>query len=245
MWDFDGVIVNSIDECLITSYNAYYFMKDKNHDLVRNIKEIPKTNKDVFYKLRKYVRPAGEYFIIYFCIDNNIIISDYQQFETLIKSHFEVCKQYQYFFFRSREKLMKDNLENWLQFSNPYKEVAAVWNKLSKHFVFYIVSNKNKKAISRLLQYYYLAINEANIYGADFSSRKTDIIKHILVKTDIASHLVHFIDDNYHHLSDMVEQQINCYFAAWGYGEQPDETNYNITHVNLNNFDKILMEKIS
>ena len=57
--DFDGVICNSIDECLITSYNAFYKME------INNISDIPDDIKSFFYTYRYYVRPAREYYLIH------------------------------------------------------------------------------------------------------------------------------------------------------------------------------------
>ena len=72
LWDFDGVIADSIDECLITSYNAYINDAKNNNNFIRNVSDVPLERQAFFYKNRKYVRPPGEYFIIHYAFDNHI-----------------------------------------------------------------------------------------------------------------------------------------------------------------------------
>ncbi len=64
--DFDGVLCDSIDECLLTSYNAYF---EKYFD---KIEKINQKFKNYFYEYRYFVRPAGEYLIIYKAFEENI-----------------------------------------------------------------------------------------------------------------------------------------------------------------------------
>mgnify|MGYP000483544164 CR=1 FL=1 len=53
--DFDGVLCNSLDECLIVSYNTYYKMDNNTIDT------IPMNHRDYFYENRKIsVGEAGE-----------------------------------------------------------------------------------------------------------------------------------------------------------------------------------------
>lgn len=64
--DFDGVICDSIDECMLTSYNSF------NDTNIINICEIPTQYKKYFYEYRFYVRPAKEYFLLCKAYSDNI-----------------------------------------------------------------------------------------------------------------------------------------------------------------------------
>ena len=50
--DFDGVICDSIDECMLTTYNSF---NDTNKI---NISDVPSHFRKYFYEYRYHVRPA-------------------------------------------------------------------------------------------------------------------------------------------------------------------------------------------
>ncbi len=58
LWDFDGVVVDSLNECLLTSYNAFVSYKDKGEGLALDIKDVPKIYSEGFFSMRKHVRRA-------------------------------------------------------------------------------------------------------------------------------------------------------------------------------------------
>ena len=75
--DFDGVICNSIDECLITSYNAFYNTK------INNVSEIPDDIQSFFYTYRHYVRPAREYYLLHKALQKKLTNFDLKIFHQL------------------------------------------------------------------------------------------------------------------------------------------------------------------
>src|SRR3989304_782079 len=87
LWDFDGVIVDSIDECLLTSYNAYLQYQRISNGFIEKLEDIPKYNREEFYRTRKYVRPAGEFFVLYRAISDNIKIESYVIFRKLLEDN--------------------------------------------------------------------------------------------------------------------------------------------------------------
>ena len=84
LWDFDGVICDSLDECLLTSYNAFLRNKKRKRGLIRNLDDIPESIRDFYYRTRQYVRRPGEYLIIYEGLEAEERLNDYVQFKKLL-----------------------------------------------------------------------------------------------------------------------------------------------------------------
>lgn len=243
LWDFDGVIIDSIDECLLTSYNAFLKYQNLSGEFIWVLNDILISYRKEFYRTRKYVRLAGEYYILHKAITNNISIDSYSTFKKLLRDNAEAVADFQNLFFSIRNKFRSNFPQYWLELHRPYPEIISQWYNLKKYFDFYIVSNKDSKSISLILGNIGLSIRKNNMLGADFSSSKRKIIEHILSTTNITANRVFFIDDNYQHLLDLSDMGIKLFFACWGYGEIPDKPNGNIISLNLDNFNfEILKE---
>jgi len=98
LWDFDGVIIDSIDECLLTSYNAYLQYQGISNGFIETLEDIPKYYREEFYRARKYVRPAGEFFVLYKAVSDNIKIDSYGIFRKLLENNSGVITDFQKLF---------------------------------------------------------------------------------------------------------------------------------------------------
>ena len=56
--DFDGVLCDSVDECMLVSYNSF------NDTNIIKISDISLNFRTYFYENRYHVRPAKEYFLL-------------------------------------------------------------------------------------------------------------------------------------------------------------------------------------
>ena len=89
IFDFDGVVCDSINECLVTSFNTWFILYNKN-EFRKKINEFRKEEKNSFTTLFPYVRAAGEYYILHRLIDNDLFqnINQYkfEKYKNLWKS---------------------------------------------------------------------------------------------------------------------------------------------------------------
>ena len=74
IFDFDGVICDSTNECMINSYNSWEFL-NKNNNYQYLVSNIPLKYKNKFKIIRPYVKGAGEYFVANKFIENENIKS--------------------------------------------------------------------------------------------------------------------------------------------------------------------------
>lgn len=244
LWDFDGVIIDSIDECLLTSYNAFLRYQKLSKKLIKALNDIPELYRKEFYRIRKYVRPAGEYFILHKAISSNIKINSYLRFKELLIDNAGAVTDFQELFFLTRNEFKNRYPQYWFELHHSYSGIRTKWRELKKYFDFYIVSNKDIKSISEILDFFNLPINRDNIFSAEFNTDKKAIIRHILSNANISAEKVFFIDDNYQHLLDLSGTRIKLFFACWGYGEILDNTNENIILLDLDTFDLRIIKEL-
>ena len=95
--DFDGVICNSVKECLITGYNAW-LKYNHNNNFYTKAEDIPADLAQYFYSWRGYVRTGGQYYIIFHSYGNSKLKNE-SEFEKANECYKNKVASYQKFFF--------------------------------------------------------------------------------------------------------------------------------------------------
>ena len=216
--DFDGVIVNSIDECLLISYNAFQQFENTGVSLTDDLSNIALPCQRYFNSNRNFVRPAAEYYLLHRAYTDNIEIIDSKSYHELLILHKNKLPHYQKAFFNERNRLRLVNKKKWLRLHSVYNNLAECWNILSRIFNIFIVSNKDKVSIILLMNYFNLPINEDQVFGAENGNDKSIIIANIIGSTSADLENVYFIDDNLDNLKSVKDLNIKLYHAMWGYG---------------------------
>ena len=218
IFDFDGVIVNSINECLLTSYNAFLQFENIKLTLASDISEIPVQYQNYFYTYRKFVRPAGEYYLIHMAYKNNMMEINEKRYNELKTLYKNKLPYYQEAFFKNRHSFRMDNNTKWLSLHNIYSQIADCWKKLESNHNIFIVSNKDRLSIILLMDFFNLPVNEDHIFGAESGNNKSTIIESIIDKKKLNPESIFFIDDNLENLEGTKNLKIKLFLATWGYG---------------------------
>ena len=134
IFDFDGVIVNSIDECLLTSYNAFQKFENNGVSLTDDLSDIAPEYHKYFNLYRKFVRPAAEYYLLHRGYTDNIEIIDSKSYHELLILHKDKLPHYQKEFFNERNRLRFIDKEKWISLHNIYKHLADCWDNFSQVF---------------------------------------------------------------------------------------------------------------
>ena len=80
--DFDGVICNSLDECMFSAYNAYLSINNRPNK-INNLNEINKLTKEEFYRLRPFIKSGEEFILSFFIINKGIKINNHLEFNKI------------------------------------------------------------------------------------------------------------------------------------------------------------------
>lgn len=219
LFDFDGVLMNSHRELVLTSFNA------ASNELLTSHDELPPGYASLFSRNRHHLLPASD--IIPFaewCIQNsasseNLIITP-KDFKRVIDSHpVSSPEERKSHFFEARRRLISKDRELWLKLHNPYE---PLWSGLKQADgeSFVILTNKNRAAVTELCGYFELNIPSTDIYSADNGATKRTNLQDIHKR--FGRKRYRFVDDSLGNLLDLSVKglpgiHVDPIHASWGY----------------------------
>lgn len=209
--DFDGVIADGANECLIVSWLAWH-NKNSPNNLRELLESIPAEFKKSFRHLRNYVR-FDAHFIAPYLISTADKINSQSDFDTsFAKFNDDQVEYFTYKFKTIRKTLRTHHSEEWVAFHTIYPGMQSLFE--TDHEIF-IVSGKDADSISSICQKSNIQINSENIFGGLTS--KTEVLNALLARSKPGHHQMIFCDDNLPNVIDSKALGINTYWADWGY----------------------------
>lgn len=207
--DFDGVICDSIVECLFTSYEAFLQL-----DGYRNLPIEPKSEwKELFLKNRGFVRPARDYLKLWQWIlcqsDSNLVPKSLTDTEVSL----QLLNEFESIFFELRWSKIEKNAAQFVKENPFYEDVVEVWDEIPKPI--YIVTAKDEAAVDFLLRSNHLEVEA--VYGKSMTS-KPKSLQEIASIHSLSIEKIKFFDDNPDHVSDARKVGANSRLVGWGYG---------------------------
>ena len=230
LFDFDGVIVNGIEEYWLSSKIAcekYLLNNSKNLDIDRYI-EVPK----IFVEIRPWVKYGWEMVLI-----THEILKKYKPLNNLTKNSFlenyeENCSKLLFEYSWNSNELQQclddarlfqisNDLKKWISLHRPFNEVVSfIKYAKDKGYKIGVISTKGETFTSKILSN--LDIFPELIFGYE-SGSKVDIISNLSLNYNIKG----FVEDRRKTLSNILENNqtkfINCYLAEWGYLKKTDK----------------------
>ncbi|MGD8975031.1 MAG: HAD family hydrolase [Desulfobacterales bacterium] len=217
--DFDGVLINSIDEVALTAYNA------ASGSLVTSLDELPGEALHLFRCNRFHVQPIGDAIpLMNWCISRSKVdrgkILTSNEYRAIILGCNVSLKDRTNLIYEHRTKFIEMDETSWLAIHAPYQ---PLWTALAErnYRPLVILTNKNRDATVRLCRHFGLRIEEHYIYSGDHGISKIENMREI--RQRFGSDHYFFIDDSVKNLQDLDdyfnrEQKIVFpLFASWGY----------------------------
>ena len=208
--DFDGVVCDSLAECLVSSWIAYYHLLKGVHPL-----SVPIGLKDCFYRMRSFIRSGEDYVLIQHLINSGQILKSQSEFDTCIASHGKMrMKHYKEHFYRARTDLLNTDRHYWLSLNRVYPHMRKELFSLPGDAPVRIISTKKTEFIVEILKADGISMNPEHVcYSGE--RKKLSIISEILDKLHITKAI--FIDDQIDHLKGNVDPRIDCHLPSWGF----------------------------
>lgn len=208
--DFDGVIVDGVDECMLIAWNILHDrpLSDFNQNVLQ---EIPHLMAKRFRKSRNFVRHDGRFIASFSEFGNEVINNDtftalYESIPTKEKEIFRNS------FIQYRKQARSFHPDFWAELHRPLMDISNLFETTND---IYIVSGKDEESISFILRKYGLKIPKNKIFG-----RMTDKNKTLISLKSIASDKneeMLFIDDNIQNVVEALDHGIQSFWANWGY----------------------------
>ena len=216
LFDFDGVLVNSIYEVALTSYNAL------NGSTVRSLEELDAGYRALFLANRYHAQPAADFIPLARWCEKNCSrpneTLDNVEFKNLLLAEPLDKDARREAFFEARAQFIRDDRTSWL---NVHSTFSPPWSFLqASPQTLVLLTNKNKAAVIELCSHFKLEINPDNIFSGDQGTSKLENLGKI--RERFSSSRYYFIDDSIKNLRELKgklgqDTDVDLWLAAWGY----------------------------
>ena len=239
--DFDGVICDSIDECLLVSYFAF---NNISSILKINFSDINKNLISSFRKYRFIVGPAKDFFFLWKSLIANTsspdnVINDFLKLQKLEKNlELPFVKK----FYSLRKDLKNNNFHYWLSLNPIFAKVKNFLLEFSNKNLF-IITAKDYQSVDDIMKANDIEINSNHIYGIEIDLDKRNLFKKMINDFSLNKEDILFIDDNISNLMKVKKIGILGYLATWGYNSSSDYNkaqNNNIPSLKLDDLYSII-----
>ena len=232
LFDFDGVIVDGMDEYWHSSLLACEkFLNSPNIVVDQKLyKKVP----NIFKEIRPWVKYGWEMILIVHEIlkkenslnnfnKDNYINKYHQNCQKILKDNCWLAKDLQKILDKSREYQIEKDFEKWVNLHNPFFEVVKFIEELKKREIKTgIITTKGEIFAEKILKQ--LNISPEFIFGYE-SGTKIKIAEKLTQTYEILG----FIEDRKKTLIDIKQNSetshIPCFLADWGYLKELDRYN--------------------
>jgi len=193
IFDFDGVLINSLDEIVLTAYNA------ATDSLMTALPEVPSDLLQMFKNNRFHVQPIGDAIaLMHGCLiewqkDPHIIFTR-EEYQAMVRNSDVALADRTNSIYDTRKRFIDRDIKRWLALHQTYQ---PLWDELiqRQNYPFVILTNKNHDATLRLCRHFGLNIDAKDIYSGDNGVTKIE-------------NMLHFNRD---------KKVLSLALAAWGY----------------------------
>ena len=214
--DFDGVIVNSIEECLVVGYNSL----QKHLGLSGFINRLNELNKEQITaskQMRNFIRHSEDYVYIFYALQRGAGIRNQSEFDNFLKRHADLKDSFHKIFYRERSQLLATERQRWLELNPLYPGMGDFIRTYRYPERLVIITTKRAEFVVATLTAEDIGFPTANLFSADQGHSKSVLIAELLSSRAIQPQELHFIDDQVDTLITAKPLRVNLYLARWGY----------------------------
>ena len=242
--DFDGVICDSTEECVVTAWNAWT-VRSGHPGHVRTPAEVPEPFRSTLRQYRSYVRTAGEYLILLEVARTGRRIDSQADYERLFEEFKSELSDFARLFFSARDQLRTEDEDHWLDLHLVYEGIPTNLRTLSEAFDFYVVTGKDARSVQTFFDRFGLRVSPSHVYDKDVAHDKLSAICMIAASAGQPLGSAYFLDDNVYHLLPAHRAGCHAYMASWGY-HTPEQLQFahqeSIPVLELSNWAEALMK---
>lgn len=214
--DFDGVIADSIGECLVVGYNAYRRFT-RSRVRIRRLEALDESHQNGCRRLRRFVRSGEDYVYIQLAMDNRVRIQDQQAYDLFVRTHLNLRDTFYDLFYRERERFSTTEEGLWIELNPFYGGMKAFLQQYPSKDRLFMITTKQIRYALKILTGNCVELKEENCFCAGGGETKRKIITEMLTKKNISADNFYFIDDQIDTLVDVKKAGVHCFLAQWGY----------------------------
>ncbi len=209
--DFDGVICDSVNECIVSSWIGYYRYLKKEEP-----SKIPVDFRKTFLSYRSYIRSGNDYILIQELMDRGIPVESNEDFERHRKlAGNKKMELYTQLFYRARDYLLSNELTYWLELNALFPHVTEPLKAVSERENIHILSTKKAMYNERILRFNGINFPMERIHYSS-NADKISFIRNFLNQHSHYQKAI-LIDDQIDNMKGNTDSQIETYLALWGF----------------------------
>lgn len=220
VFDFDGVVCDSTDECMVVSWNAWQRMQGRDVKRTR-LNEFDQIEYEVFRKLRPFVRGGGEYYVLWRWMSRRCEAMTYSDYEFYCREWEKYFKAFKKIFYQERDHLRNNDLDAWIRLHPVWIEVIEALKKLINQSRAYIATLKDGRSVKLILEAHDVNFPSERLLDQSQINTKAAALEKIRKHEACDKGQMIFIDDNITHIINPFLTGYDCYMAGWG--NIPDE----------------------
>jgi len=208
--DFDGVICDSVEECLVSSWTAY-------HELFRGLPpaDPPPAARAPFRAMRPFVRSGEDFVLLQELVDKGDSVDSQEEFDRAWKRPgIPAHTVFKDLFYQARTNLMERDRPAWLAMNPIHGHVAAAIARLPPAYPLFILSTKKAQFVRETLSANGIRIAVERVLYAEGEPKLSIIGK--MLKTTGAPRAI-FVEDQIDAIKGNTNPRIEVYLASWGY----------------------------
>jgi len=214
--DFDGVLCDSVMECLLVSYNAYHQLREPGTERLLDLGAISETQQREFRRLRAYLKGAEDFIPMYLSILQGQAIHSQQEFNAWHETLKPQLGEYTRAFYAERDFLMRHAKELWLRINPLFDDFAQILRERRSFDALHILTTKRREDVLETFSYHQIpfpAEQITYIKAAGKSQKLLDILRDQEVDVE---HSV-YCEDQVDFLIASQQYGIGLYLVEWGY----------------------------
>jgi len=218
--DFDGVICDSVDECLVSTVNAADC--PEGGELVSHPRQIDARLVNGFRRWRHLVRPAEEYgALLDWLRERPDAHPTPASFARHVRGRGPGLYAFGARFFAARRSLYEARPRDWFALHRRYPEATEGWNTLHERADIHIVTTKDRDSVRRFVAAWNLDVPADHLWTRETFGDKSEAIHCLATTAGTTARDVIFVDDHPGHLADVATTGARCFWASWGYWPRP------------------------
>ena len=216
VFDFDGVVCDSTNECLVCSSNAMQKIRRKFKFQILFIGFFGRTNTQL-QRLKAFCKGGSQYYTLYQILRSKMNLETITQnvFDEVHKTFLIESETYKPHFYKARNELQEFNFSNWLDLHTVYEWVIDFLRENLDRERLMIATLKDKDSVMKILKHYDLEIDPDLVVDQFEIKTKLEALNRIIESKKILKEEIVFIDDNIAHLLGPKNAGFNCFLAAW------------------------------
>jgi len=214
--DFDGVISDSIRECLVVAHNAFAaFARQDNR--IEGFEQLDSDHVDKLRFMRNFIRSGEDYVYITFALNKGLVLQNQQEFDTFAEEYQNLREQFLDIFYKERQEFSQKKTAQWIRLNPLYEGMQEFLSAFPHKRNLYVITTKKTEFADKILKGNGVEMAFEQMLHATPDNGKDKIITMLLRKRNVAPARFYFVDDQVDTLLKVKSSGIHCILAEWGY----------------------------